>query len=565
MMKLKYIAILAGVASLALTSCNDFLDKNPDTRVELQNVEQLRELLVDGYTQTNYAVPCELSSDNVIDNNSPSADGVRYNLRSYSTGDDELYAWEDVRTATDNDTPTGIWSGCYHAIAVANAVLEKAYQLDADPNLSSDDRAKLTAVKAEAHLIRAYHHFILVNVFCMPYGRTSSTDQGIPYAVKPETTVNPAYDRGTVAQDYEKIEQDLIAGLDSMSDQYYEQPKYHFNKQAAYAFATRFYLFKRDYEKVIDYANKCFNGADPATLMNDIWSKAGDYYYISDMGRYYTNAERPGNFLNISTYSTSWRRLVSGGRYAPNREAKRATIQGPGPTWANCRWRNSKGETFSMHPCMNGFCGSVNGDAEYGTYFAGNIAEQFEYTDKLQGIGYCHQVRSEFTAEETLLCRAEAEAFMGQFDACVADLKIWDDAHRKGVTSTSSMIDMTAQAITDFYSHDTDGYGIVKPIHVDEVCESKYPLTEANTPYVQACQHLRRITLIHTGMRWFDIKRLGLSITHKIGISRSETLKVLDPRYAIQIPYQVIGAGMERTTRDAGQSQTTAEVCYPAN
>lgn len=548
-MKARYLSIFAIFAALAFTSCNDFLDKNPDTRVELVNVEQLRQLLIDGYTNESYAVVGELSSDNIIDNNSPSNEGVRYNLGSYSLADDEIYAWEDVRAATDNDSPSGIWNGCYHAIAVANAVLEKGEALIADGTLSTDDRAKLDAVMAEAHLTRAYHHFLLVNIFCMPYGKTSATDQGVPYTTKPETTVNPHYERGTVAQDYEMIEKDLVAGLAKVSDLYYEQPKYHFNKQAAYAFAARFYLFKREYEKVIEYANLCFEGYDPAALMNDIWGKAGAYYYISDMGRYYTNVARPGNFLNISTYSTWWRRFVSSGRYACNREAKRATIQGPGPTWENCRWRNSKGEVFSMHPCFNGFCGSIYGDSEYGTYFAGNMCEQFEYTDKIQSIGYCHVVRSEFTAEETLLCRAEAKAFMNDFEGCVADLKIWDEAHKKGVASTSSMVEMTADVIEKFYAQDTEGYGIVKPIHIDEVCASNYPLTEANLPYVQACQHIRRIQLVHTGARWFDIKRFGLSIEHNVGLSGTRKLEVLDPRYAIQIPTEVLGAGMEPTTR----------------
>ena len=49
-MKFKYIAIAAaGVALMSLSSCKDFLDKVPDTRVDLETVEQLRELLNNGY------------------------------------------------------------------------------------------------------------------------------------------------------------------------------------------------------------------------------------------------------------------------------------------------------------------------------------------------------------------------------------------------------------------------------------------------------------------------------------------------------------------------------------
>ena len=123
-MKLKYIALsLASIALLPLSSCGDFLEKVPDTRVELETVEQLRELLNNGYTRYNYSTPCELSTDNVIDNNAPDPDGVRFNLASYAATDDQAFKFEDVTMGMDNDSPSGIWEGCYHAIACANAAL----------------------------------------------------------------------------------------------------------------------------------------------------------------------------------------------------------------------------------------------------------------------------------------------------------------------------------------------------------------------------------------------------------------------------------------------------------
>lgn len=39
---------------------------------------------------------------------------------------------------------------------------------------------------------------------------------------------------------YEKIEKDLKLGLSLVNDDYYVKPKFHFNKKAAYAFASRF-------------------------------------------------------------------------------------------------------------------------------------------------------------------------------------------------------------------------------------------------------------------------------------------------------------------------------------
>ena len=255
----------------------------------------------------------------------------------------------------------------------------------------------------------------------------------------------------------------------------------------------------------------------------------------------------------IATYS-GFLRHMTGGRYTTNRDAKRATIQGPGPTWEQWKWRNSQsGETFAMHPCFNGVCGSA-GKSEYGTFFAGTLGELFEYTDKVAGIGYVHNVRCEFFGEETLMCRAEAKAFLGDLEGAIADLKTWELSLRSTANDAgdeSRYYDLTYDLLKKFYVTKDPGYGIAKPIHIDEVFPStEYSVTEANLPVLQCVQHFRRIVTVHNGMRFFDIKRLGLEITHVIGKdSRTETLTMLDPRKALQIPNEVISAGLEPNDR----------------
>lgn len=572
-MKLKYIAFTATLGLVSMSSCSDFLDKNPDTRVDPNTVKQLAELMVDGYSSTSYACVGELSSDNVMDNNSPSDAGVRYNRPSYAAGDDQLYKWEPVTMGQDNDTPTGTWEGCYGAIAVCNAVLEKVAQMEEtgmsyNGVLSKDEKEKLAAVKGEALVSRAWHHFILVNVFCMPYGgpEKSKGIQGVPYMTKPETTVNPKYERGTLAEDYELIEKDLMEGLPLINDGLYEVPKYHFNKAAANAFAARFFLYKREYEKVVEYATAAFKGNDPTTMLQDLWSNSS-FYYISDIGRYATSIQRPNIWMCFTTYTTFWRRFVSSGRYACTRMAKRATIQGPGPSWENCKYSNSRTkETFAMMPCFNGYCGTAGGQ-EYGTYFAGNSFEQFEYTDKIAGIGYCHGIRAEFTTEQTLLDRAEAYFYLGQKELAMADLQVWNEEHRKNTSGDDRMTELTEDQIVKFYTKclnkyvqnvnrtdlkekysDSIWFGIAKPIRIDEVCPStKYQVTEELTPYLQCVQHFRRIETVHTGQRWFDIKRLGLEVIHKFGKDDTFVLRYADDemRYAIEVPYSAISAGLE--------------------
>ena len=50
-MKLRYKILFIAVALIGLSSCKDFLDKVPDTRVYLVNLDQLQKLLVTGYTE----------------------------------------------------------------------------------------------------------------------------------------------------------------------------------------------------------------------------------------------------------------------------------------------------------------------------------------------------------------------------------------------------------------------------------------------------------------------------------------------------------------------------------
>ncbi len=556
-MKLRYL-IMAGVALMGLSSCGDFLDKPSDTRVTLTNTEQLRMLMTSAYPSHNYALICELSTDNFIDNNSPSVDGVRYNLQPYNRNDDETFAWEDIRSVNDSDSPSGLWEAYYSSIATCNQVLEKVEEFEA----AGENSDKLQAVKGEALVTRAYSHFMLANLFCMPYRgpELSAALDGIPYITKPETTVKPHYERGTLAETYDKIQADLEAGLPLINDAIYEQPKYHFNRQAAYTFASRFYLYKRDYEKVLECCNIVFGGpdVDPLPYCTDIWSQT-NLNYADEYNRYYVNSVHMRNFMLIPTYSIYARHLSGGRRYGINRNGMRGSVRGPGPTWERCRYQNSQlGWVWAMHPCFLAMW--VNGSQEYGVWWGGTAGEQFEYTDKIAGIGYAHQVLAEFTGEEALLNRAEAKLFVdadGRMDPWSKEI-VWNfytKAESKYLRNTRPE---RRELLGNKYN-DSIYFEIAKPLHIDEVCPSpKYKLTADINPYMQCIQHFRRFEFFQRGLRWFDIKRLGISYSHVIGKdSRVETLQVLDRRLAFQIPNEIIAAGIDPNNREGTLTSAT--------
>ena len=537
---------------VALTGCDDFLDHTPDNRVTISTPTQITQMLVDAYSDANHATICELSSDNVVDNTSPDENGVRYNLAgasNFAPADDEAFAWEDIKSGIQQDTPSALWSSAYHAIAVCN------YALQAIENLEAQGRGdEVTGQKGEALISRAYHHFILANLFTLPYAgpEASKNIPGIPYMKDVETEVKPQYERGNLADVYTQIEQDIEAGLPLIDDALHSVTKYHFTRKSANAFAARFYLFARKYDLAEKYASAVLGGDAATGQLRTFWQ--GTYSTSESLTQAWVNVGDPGNLLLIPTSSIYYR--VIGSKYAHNREAKNATTHSKGPTW---------GKSYNFHPCMNGKL-YYRGQSEYGSIF-GPMLEFFEYTDKIAGIGYVHHIRPEFTAEEALLTRAEARIYMRKINEAVADLRAWDRNRWENLpVSDKPDCDFTLQAVDEFYSNNADAVaaGIVKPINIDQVCppaNAAWAFGSDIENLVQCVLHFRRLERIDMGDRWFDIRRNGIEITHNIGRSRVEHLTLGDSRRALQIPADVLSAGFPANNRlpiNNGEGSATA-------
>ena len=157
-----------------------------------------------------------------------------------------------------------------------------------------------------------------------------------------------------------------------------------------------------------------------------------------------------------------------------------------------------------------------------------------------------------------LLTRAEARIYMRKITEAVADLSAWD-ANRWNNLPVSDKPDckLTLEVINKFYADEGDSNelrknGIVSPVNIDQVC------TPANASWnygadiqhlVECVLHFRRLERLDMGDRWFDIRRNGIEITHKIGRSRVEHLTLGDPRRAFQIPADVLSAGFPENNR----------------
>ena len=519
----KYIGFSIIALGLTLTSCDDWLDKLPDNRMELQTPSDVSNLLVSAYPSAHPAYLLEMYSDNTDDCVNPSwSEASRFQAQAYN--------WEDITETGEDESPQELWNRHYLAIASANAAIDLIE--------GKGSPAEYSEQLGEALLCRAYAMFQLSTVFCKAYNpATASTDLGLPYPTHPEKVVGTVYTRGTMEDLYGQIDKDLQRGLPLVSSNY-SKPKFHFNTDAAKAFAARFYLYKGDFAKAITYATEVL-GADPTAKARD-W----DAYAALNMNQQirpeaWVSADEKCNFLLQTVYS-EWGAIsgpyLYGEKYAHSyRITYDEDIASKGPFGA----ANS---TFKQRVWSNTALANL---------FHRKVPYEFEYTDLQAGIGFAHAEYAVFTTEQLLLERAEAYALSGELQKAVDDYNTIMKIYQKYPKT------FTLKQIVDFYNgvnyytpkKATVKKHFVKPVYTIDAEGSD------QEALLQAILHLRRIMEVGEGYRMQDVKRYGIVIYRRqtntsFTISAvTDSLTVDDPRRAIQLPQDVITSGLEPNDR----------------
>ena len=525
----KYIGFSIIALGLTLTSCDDWLDKLPDNRMELQTPSDVSSLLVSAYPSAHPAYLLEMYSDNTDECVNPSwSEASRFQAQAYN--------WEDITETGEDESPQELWNRHYLAIASANAAIDLIE--------GKGSPAEYNEQLGEALLCRAYAMFQLSTVFCKAYNpATASTDLGLPYPTHPEKVVGTVYTRGTMEDLYGQIDKDLQRGLPLVSSNY-SKPKFHFNTEAAKAFAARFYLYKGDFAKAITYATEVL-GADPTAKARD-W----DAYAALNMNQQirpeaWVSADEKCNFLLQTVYS-EWGAISGpyrlGDKYAHSyRITYDEDIASKGPFGA----ANS---TFKQRVWSNTALAKL---------FHRKVPYEFEYTDLQAGIGYAHAEYAVFTTEQLLLERAEAYALSGELQKAVDDyntiMKVYQNYPKK----------FTLKQIVDFYNG-VDYYTPKKATVKKHFVKPVYTIDAEGSDQealLQAILHLRRIMEVGEGYRMQDVKRYGIVIYRRqtntsFTISAvTDSLTVDDPRRAIQLPQDVITSGLEPNDRIAVKDQ----------
>lgn len=560
----RYSTILLCSAALTLSSCSEsFLDHEPNERAHIDSEKDVLMLLCSAYPTANYQWVAELSSDNLIDNSAPhmpSSPGAtqilsHYNYGSYSRFDDQLFKFEPASMATynDYDSPGSLWNEYYYSIATVNHALQAIDEIAAKSGMTE----RLKAARAEALLVRAYCHFILVNLFSQGYKNEekSKNDIGIPYVKEVEDVVQKSYSRGNVADVYAQIREDLEEGLRDQSDAVFEQPKWHFNKNAAHAFAARFYLYTRQWDKVIEHANQVL-GTDSTTTANMMmnYSTFDGCSSVSDYGTAWQHPNLSNNLMLIKTGSLYYRRIF-GYRYSM-----------AGPTAREVMMYHTHRGLWSGYyvtpiAIVSGMLFSSS-SSDYG-FFNCKMYEEFEYSDKIAGIGYPHMIMRAFTGNDLLLERAEASIMLGRYADAARDLKYyWNnsintftEADKKAFYDAGYISYLTDEHILSWYANGNNE-NCFSDWNFTQNVSSDYIIPAQAVPYMNCLNDFRRFENSFEGLRFFDLKRWGMEYKHIVGPTSQEfILKADDERRAIEVPWEALSAGLESSrSSETGQA-----------
>ena len=114
-------------------------------------------------------------------------------------------------------------------------------------------------------------------------------------------------------------------------------------------------------------------------------------------------------------------------------------------------------------------------------------------------------------------------------------------------TLPDGTVNLTIDKIQKFYNPGADKH-FVPDLHASDM-SPEFVVTDAQKPFVCCALHFRRMETLHDGLRWFDLKRYGIEITHQRGTEPLRTLVWNDDRRAIQLPIDVMVAGMTPNPR----------------
>lgn len=231
------MGIVMMLAMIGFTSCDDFLDITPTGKVIAKTGKEYRALLT--YEYKNFPEDRGLATLR--------SDEMTLSKASTSTEDYDSYfdiwAWNDLNQ--QSTTASFGWRRYYHVIYIANYIIENQNKIT---EATQDEISQLVG---EAYMMRAYCHFLLVNLYADAYTHCNpATTRGIPLSL--EANVNNVLTCSSVEQVYQQVIADIKEAKTRLKVAAWDEGyTYRFNQISADALLARVYLYKGDWQDAL--------------------------------------------------------------------------------------------------------------------------------------------------------------------------------------------------------------------------------------------------------------------------------------------------------------------------
>lgn len=250
------------VSMITMYGCQKFLEAKSDQSLAIPNTLQDYQALMENFSKFSTEPKAgEISSDDfyltVEDWESLASDG-----------DKRTYVWEKDYLF---DSGINDWKGFSDAVYYCNTVIEGLGDFDQGQN--NLNMSEYYHILAQAHYFRGKRLLQASFIWCEAYDiESSNMDLGLPLRL--DTDFNKTSVRASLHETFETIIKDLSFAAQHLPIKPINVARP--SKPAAYGVLARTYLYMRDYDKAMSYADSClqlrdglldFNELDPTLML----------------------------------------------------------------------------------------------------------------------------------------------------------------------------------------------------------------------------------------------------------------------------------------------------------
>lgn len=295
----------ATILTMAMSSCDSYLDIEPKGRVLLESTEDYLGLLEDIYPSYD----CQYLLVAANESSWGSVEDLKnyvYPLRSATFFWDESY---DRAAVTTRDE---LYYDCYRRITNYNIIISNVASSDGK---DSDKELAL----AQAKIMRAYNYFILINTYAAPYDpSTADNTRGIIVRERMFESIEDKGIQQSVGYTYRLIQQDIDDAIEHLP--HAALNAFRPDRTFGLALKAKVHMFKREFDECIQ---ACLEALDEAPSgSHSLWNmnEAYNTYAPNLIRRYYT--DRAIDDPMYAPYNASiehvWKNVVEHGFDSPD-------------------------------------------------------------------------------------------------------------------------------------------------------------------------------------------------------------------------------------------------------